>query len=199
MVRHTSPLCRSVPPLLASTCKVDLAQISSHTLGSQNDLTIVWWPLGSYIRKRVYNNCSQRFHLVSMPNSILGIHDKNIFHPRCKQTSRFLLFDLCVASELLLPLPLACEPTCQTSCMLYVHWLVGPNSVGRSPCSLGHARDMQRWPSTNNPSAVSLSCKFGWVSYWIWLAPSPIIQDILRVCITAGYAEGCFHGDHSLR
>jgi len=84
---------------------------------------------------------------MSMPTSNPGTPDRHRLHSRCKQTCRFQLADLWVATKLLLPVPSVWELICQTSCMLCLHWPVGPtrspNFAGRSLCSLGHIGNMK--------------------------------------------------------
>lgn len=138
----------------------------------------MWWILWSCIWTTFYNKCSQRYSPTSMPTWSPGTLDRHRLHPRCKRTCRFLFSYLWEVVELLLPVPLADKPTCRISCMLYLHWPVGPkgspNFAGRSPCSLRHTGDMQIWPGIDTPSAVSSSSKLGWVSSWIWSDPLPI-------------------------
>jgi len=84
---------------------------------------------------------------MSMPNSILRSVNKHRLRPKLMWTCTSLLVDLWVDVGLLLPVPLACEPTCRISCMVFLHWPVGPTgspkSVGRSSCSLGCISSMQ--------------------------------------------------------
>lgn len=114
---------------------------------------------------------------MSMPTPSPGTPDRHRLHPRCKQTCRFMLTYLWAIVEPLLPILSSGEPICWTGCMIYLLWPVGltrsPKSVGRFPCFLDHTVDMQRWPSIDVHSTISLSSRPGWVSSWIWSAPSP--------------------------
>lgn len=104
-VRHTNLLCRSMPPLLPVTWKVDPTQISCCTLEWQSVLATAWELRGRCIQRTIFNKCAEKFLKASIPNSSLGTADGHKFHPKCMQTFISLLSDPWADAALLSHVP----------------------------------------------------------------------------------------------